>query len=56
MCLIVQLLIEEKCLKEQIEEQKNCIENFEKELEKYKGVLVDEEVIYRLKMVEEIIE
>ncbi|PFX20960.1 E3 ubiquitin-protein ligase Bre1-like [Stylophora pistillata] len=52
----VELLTEEKRLKEQIEEQKNRIENLEKELEKHKGALADEEAIHRLKMAEETIE
>ena len=56
MCLIVQLLTEEKRLKEQIEEQKNRTENLEKEIEKHKGALADEEAIHRLKMAEETIE
>ena len=47
---------EEKRLKEQIEEQKARIESLEKELEKHKGALADEEAIRRLKMAEETIE
>lgn len=46
----------EKKLKEEIEEQKVRIENLEKELEKYKGALADEEAIKRLKMADETIE
>jgi len=53
---VVQLLSEEKRLKEQIEEQKARIESLEKELEKHKGALADEEAIRRLKMAEETIE
>lgn len=52
----VELLSEEKRLKEQIEEQKAHIESLEKELEKHKGALADEEAIRRLKMAEETIE
>ncbi|XP_078362089.1 E3 ubiquitin-protein ligase BRE1B-like isoform X2 [Oculina patagonica] len=52
----VELLSEEKRLREQIEEQKARIENLEKELEKHKGALADEEAIRRLKMAEETIE
>lgn len=54
--IFVQLLSEEKRLKEQIEEQKAHIESLEKELEKHKGALADEEAIRRLKMAEETIE
>ena len=53
---VVQLLSEEKRLKEQIEEQRARIESLEKELEKHKGALADEEAIRRLKMAEETIE
>lgn len=52
----VQLISAEKKLKEEIEEQKVRIENLEKELEKYKGALADEEAIKRLKMADETIE
>lgn len=52
----VELLSEEKRLKEQIEEQRARIESLEKELEKHKGALADEEAIRRLKMAEETIE
>ena len=52
----VQLLSSEKRLKEQIEEQKARIEILERELEKHKGALADEEAIRRLKMAEETIE
>ncbi|XP_020624247.1 E3 ubiquitin-protein ligase BRE1B-like isoform X2 [Orbicella faveolata] len=52
----VELLSEEKRLREQIEEQKARIESLEKELEKHKGALADEEAIRRLRMAEETIE
>ena len=52
----IQLISAEKKLKEEIEEQKVRIENLEKELEKYKGALADEEAIKRLKMADETIE
>lgn len=52
----VELISAEKKLKEEIEEQKVRIENLEKELEKYKGALADEEAIKRLKMADETIE
>lgn len=52
----VELLSEEKRLKERIEEQKARIESLERELEKHKGALADEEAIRRLKMAEETIE
>lgn len=52
----VELLTAEKRLKEEIEEQKARIENLEKELEKHKGALADEEAIRRLKMADETIE
>lgn len=52
----VELLTEERRLKEVIEEQKARIENLEKELEKHKGALADEEAIRRLKMADETIE
>ncbi|XP_020624246.1 E3 ubiquitin-protein ligase BRE1B-like isoform X1 [Orbicella faveolata] len=52
----VHLLSEEKRLREQIEEQKARIESLEKELEKHKGALADEEAIRRLRMAEETIE
>jgi len=53
---VVKLLTAEKRLKEEIEEQKARIENLEKELEKHKGALADEEAIRRLKMADETIE
>ena len=56
LAFVVQLLSEEKRLREQIEEQKARIESLEKELEKHKGALADEEAIRRLKMAEETIE
>lgn len=52
----IQLISAEKKLKEEIEEQKVRIESLEKELEKYKGALADEEAIKRLKMADETIE
>ncbi|XP_068677983.1 E3 ubiquitin-protein ligase BRE1B-like [Montipora foliosa] len=52
----VELISEEKRLKEVIEEQKVRIENLERELEKHKGALADEEAIRRLKMADETIE
>ena len=55
-CVVIKLLTEERRLKEVIEEQKARIENLEKELEKHKGALADEEAIRRLKMADETIE
>ena len=51
-----QLLSMEKRLKDEIDGQKGRIETLEKELEKHKGALADEEAVRRLKMAEETIE
>ena len=53
---MLQLLTVERRLREEIEAQKTRIEELEKELEKYKGALADEEAIRRLKMADETIE
>lgn len=52
----VELLTVERRLREEIEAQKNRLEELEKELEKHKGALADEEAIRRLKMADETIE
>lgn len=53
---MLQLLTVERRLREEIEAQKTRLEEIEKELEKHKGALADEEAIRRLKMADETIE